>query len=106
MGDSSPPGAAAPTETFSAQSPLLCFSVFSTLAVAQRRLGPTSSASISTAVRVWPSGVSHERDLSRPITMTRMPFVNDSATFSPSVRHAFTRKNEVSPSFHCPDVSR
>src|SRR5918992_6241546 len=102
-GDSSesPP---APTLTFSDQSPAerACFSTF---AVAHRRLGPTSSASISTVDLVSPSVVSHERDRSLPTTTTRLPLVRDSATFSASVRQAFARKYEVSPSFHCPEGS-
>src|SRR5919106_1186948 len=103
-GDSSesPP---APTVTLSDQSPPPERACFSTLAVAHRRLGPTSSASISTVDLVSPSGVSHDRDRSRPVTTTRLPLVRDSATFSASVRHAFARKYEVSPSFHWPEAS-
>src|ERR671924_459837 len=79
-GDSSesPP---APTLTFSDQSPPADRACFSTLAVAHRRLGPTSSASISTVDLVSPSVVSHERDRRRPTTTTRLPRVRDSATF-------------------------
>src|ERR687892_439101 len=57
-GDSSesPP---APTVTLSDQSPPPERACFSTLAVAHRRLGPTSSASISTVDLVSPSGVGH-----------------------------------------------
>src|ERR671919_1466291 len=103
-GDSSesPP---APTLTFSDQSPPAERACFSTFAVAHRRLGPTSSASISTVDLVSPSVVSHERDRSRPTTTTRLPLVRDSATFSARVRQAFARKYDVSPSFHCPEAS-
>src|SRR5204863_9423738 len=51
------------------------------------------------------SWVSQERCCSRPVTTTRVPRVSDSATFSARVRHAFTLKYDVSPSFHCPDSS-
>src|SRR5881396_3540722 len=78
----------------------------SILAVAHRRLGPSSSASISTTDRRSPSGVSQERWRRRPTTTTREPRVRDSAEFSARVRHAFTRKNEVSPSFQPPPSSR
>src|SRR4051812_21425095 len=78
---------------------------FSTLAVAHRRLGPISSASISITVRFSPSWVSQERCCRRPTTITFAPRVSDSATFSASVRHALTVKYDVSPSFHSPDWS-
>src|SRR5215218_8726029 len=68
-------------------------------AVAHLRLGPTSSASISTIDRLSPSGVSQARLLRRPLTMTRLPLATDSATFSACWRQTLTRKNEVSPSF-------
>ena len=71
-----------------------------TLAVALRRLGPTSSTSISNTVRRSPSRVSYERDFSRPVTMTRMPRWSDSATFSAACRQTFAVRNSVSPSFH------
>src|SRR5439155_5027728 len=77
----------------------------STLAVAHRSDGPTSSASISTTVRLSPSCVSHERCWRRPTTITLAPRVSDSATFSARPRHAFTVKYDVSPSFHSPDWS-
>src|SRR6266496_1809835 len=69
------------------------------LAVAQRSDGPISSASISVTERRSPSGVSHERALSRPTTITRSPLDRLSVAFSASCRQALTRKNEVSPSF-------
>jgi hypothetical protein len=75
------------------------------LAVAHFRLGPTSSASISTTDRFSPSGVSHEFVRSLPTTTTRMPEVSDSATFSARERHAVTLKNEVSASRHWPVAS-
>jgi hypothetical protein len=53
-----------------------------TLAVAYRRDGPTSSTSSSITVRFSPSFVSKERCRYRPDTMTRIPLVSDSATFS------------------------
>src|SRR5690606_9921263 len=62
--------------------------------------GPTSSTCISTTVRRSPSRVSNERWTSRPWTMTRMPFVSDSATFSAASRQIEQRMNRVSPSFH------
>ena len=76
------------------------------LAVAHRRLGATSSASISTLLRRSPSAVSHELVRSRPTTITRVPWLSDSAMFSASDRQAVTSKNDVSASFHCPDSSR
>src|SRR5215211_7543612 len=66
--------------------------------MAQRSEGATSSASTSTTDRLSPSGVSQDRDLSRPMTTARSPLDSDSATCSASCRHTFTRKNEVSPS--------
>src|SRR6266511_3327971 len=66
--------------------------VFSSLAVAHFRLGPTSSASISIFERFSPSAVSHEFVRSRPTTTTRLPCVRVSATFSASCRHAVTSK--------------
>ena len=77
----------------------------STFAVAQRRLGPISSASISTTVRLSPSWVSQERIWSRPATTTRVPRVRVSAQFSARLRQPLTEKYDVSPSFHWPDSS-
>src|ERR671930_2704241 len=71
--------------------------VFVTLAVAHRRLGPRSSASISTTVRFSPSWFSHDRCLRRPVTTTRVPRVSVSAAFSARLRQQLTVKNDVSP---------
>ena len=71
-----------------------------TLAVAFFSAGPTSSTSSSTTVRFSPSLVSYDRCLSRPVTMTRVPRVSDSATFSAYCRHTAQRMKTVSPSFH------
>ena len=57
-------------------------------------------------MRLSPSAVSHELVRSRPTTITRVPWVSDSAMFSASDRHAVTSKNDVSASFHWPDSSR
>jgi len=65
------------------------------VADAQRRLGPISSAATSTTVRFSPSWVSHERCSSRPVTMTRMPLLSDSAAFSAISRHTTMLKNET-----------
>src|SRR5215217_2717212 len=74
----------------------------STLAVANFRLAPTSSASISATDRFSPSGVSQLRWRSRPVTITRSPFESESARCSAWPRHTFTLKKEVSPSRHSP----
>src|SRR5829696_8172055 len=74
----------------------------STLAVANLRLAPTSSASISATDRFSPSGVSQLRWRSRPLTMTRSPLDRESARCSAWPRHTLTLKNEVSPSRHSP----
>src|SRR5690348_737828 len=71
-----------------------------TLAEAFRRDGPTSSTSISYTVRFSPSLVSYDRCRSRPETITRMPRVSDSATFSAACRHTLQVRNRLSPSFH------
>src|SRR5574341_1276300 len=71
----------------------------STLAVANFRLGATSSASTSVTERFSPSGVSQERVRRRPTTTARLPLVRDSATFSAICRQTLIRKNDVSPSF-------
>ena len=52
------------------------------MAVAHLRLAPTSSASISVADRLSPSGVSQLRWRSRPVTMTRSPLARESARCS------------------------
>src|SRR6266571_7349455 len=99
-------GPPTPTETFSAQSPWpAARPCFSSLAVAHFKLGPISSASISILDRFSPSGVSQLFVRSLPTTTTRAPWVNVSATFSASWRHAVTSKKEVSASFHWPDAS-
>jgi len=77
-----------------------------TLAVAHLRLGPRSSASISTTVRFSPSWFSHERCLRRPVTTTRVPRVSVSAAFSARLRQQLTVKNDVSPSVQLPAASR
>src|SRR5690348_3701500 len=71
---------------------------FVTFAVALRRLGPTSSTSSSYTVRFTPCPSSYERCFSRPWMMTRIPFVNDSATFSAACRHTEHVRNRLSPS--------
>src|SRR6266545_930683 len=52
------------------------------LAMAQRRLGAMSSASISATVRFSPSVVSKLRVRSRPTTTARLPLARDSALVS------------------------
>ncbi len=71
-----------------------------TLAVALRSAGPTSSTSTSSTVRRSPSLVSQERCFSLPTTMTRMPLVSDSETFSAYCRQALQDRKSASPSFH------
>jgi hypothetical protein len=63
--------------------------------VAQRRLGPISSATTSTTVRFSPWGVSQERCSRRPVTTTRVPLVIDSPMFSAISRQATTLKKET-----------
>src|SRR5829696_7564581 len=48
-------------------------------AVVQRRLGPSSSATTSTACRALPSLAVQLRCWSRPTTTTRLPLASDSA---------------------------
>ena len=71
-----------------------------TLAEAFRSEGPTSSTSTSYTVRFSPSLVSYDRCRSRPDTITRIPRVSDSATFSAACRHTLQVRNSESPSFH------
>src|SRR3954453_11470670 len=71
-----------------------------TLAEAFRRDGPTSSTSTSYTVRFSPSLVSYDRCRSRPDTITRVPRVSDSATFSAACRHTLQVRKRLSPSFH------
>ena len=73
-----------------------------TLAEAFRSEGPTSSTSTSYTVRFSPSLVSYDRCRSRPWTITRIPRVSDSATFSAACRHTLQVRNRLSPSFHSP----
>src|SRR5215472_6618099 len=75
-----------------------------TLAEAFRSEGPTSSTSTSYTVRFSPSLVSYDRCRSRPDTMTRIPRVSDSATFSAACRHTLHVRKRLSPSFHSPVV--
>ena len=43
----------------------------------------------------------------RPDTITRIPRVSDSATFSAACRHTLQVRNKLSPSFHSPvELSR
>ena len=73
-----------------------------TLAEAFRSEGPTSSTSTSYTVRFSPSLVSYDRCRNRPDTITRIPRVSDSATFSAACRHTLQVRNKLSPSFHSP----
>src|SRR5207248_1381691 len=79
-------------------SPGLRRSFFLISAVAQRRLGPTSSATISMIDRFSPWSVSHERCSRRPVTRIRAPFWIDSPTFSPMSPQQTTLKNDVASS--------
>src|SRR6266508_645848 len=88
------------------RSPLRLRSGRSGRAVAHRRLGATSSASISVTERLSPSGVSQVRVRSRPRTTARLPLARDSAMFSAWSRQALTRKKLVSPSRQVPSASR
>src|SRR5271154_4674735 len=69
-----------------------------TWAVAQRRLGAISSATISTLDRLSPSWVSHERCSRRPVTITREPRARLSDAFSAISRQHTTSKNDVASS--------
>src|SRR3954471_8606932 len=51
-------------------------------------------------VRFSPSLVSYVRLRRRPLTITRVPRVSDSATFSAASRQTEQRMKRVSPSFH------
>jgi hypothetical protein len=57
------------------------------VAVAHRRLAPSSSATTSTTDRAEPSSAVQLRCWSRPTTTTRLPFDNDSAACSAWSRH-------------------
>src|SRR5215216_3828632 len=66
------------------------------VAVAQRRLGPSSSATTSTVDRALPSSIAQLRCCSRPTTTTRLPFESDCAACSAWSRHTTTVKNDAS----------
>jgi hypothetical protein len=66
------------------------------VAVAHRRLGPSSSARTSTMDRALPSSVVQVRCWSRPTTTTRLPLDSDWAACSAWSRHATTVKNDAS----------
>ena len=66
------------------------------VAVAQRRLGPSSSATTSTTDRVLPSSAVHARCWSRPTTTTRLPLDSDCAACSAWSRHTITAYNDAS----------
>ncbi len=63
------------------------------VAVAHRRLGPSSSATTSTVDRALPSSAVHARCWSRPTTTTRLPLESDCAACSAWSRHTTTVKN-------------
>src|SRR5215218_8079128 len=65
-------------------------------AVVHRRLGPSSSATTSTACRALPASVVQLRCWSRPMTTTRLPFERDCAACSAWSRHTITVKNDAS----------
>jgi hypothetical protein len=60
------------------------------VAVAHRRLGPSSSATTSTTERALPSSAVQVRCWSRPTTTTRLPFDSDSAACSACSHHTTT----------------
>jgi len=66
------------------------------VAVAHRRLGPSSSATTSTMERALLSSAVHARCWSRPTTTTRLPLVNDWLACSAWSRHTTTVKNDDS----------
>jgi hypothetical protein len=66
------------------------------VAVAQRRLGPSSSASTSTVDRALPSSAVQARWWSRPTTTTRLPLLSDWLACSAWSRHTTTVKNDAS----------
>ncbi len=66
--------------------------------VANRRLAPISSATISTLDRFSPSSLSQLRCSRRPATTTRAPLVRLRATFSARSPQQTTSKNEVDSS--------
>jgi hypothetical protein len=66
------------------------------VAVAHRRLGPSSSATTSTTDRTLPSSAVQLRCWRRPTTTTRLPLLSDSAACSAWSRHTITVKNDAS----------
>jgi hypothetical protein len=66
------------------------------VAVAQRRLGPSSSVTTSTTDRALPSSAVQLRCWSRPTTTTRLPLAKDCAACSAWSRHTMTVKNDGS----------
>jgi hypothetical protein len=72
------------------------------VAVAQRRLGPSSSASISTTEWALPSSAVLARCWSRPTITTRLPLVRDSATCSAWSRHTILVKTVWPGGLPCP----
>ena len=75
------------------------------VAVAHRRLGPSSSATTSTVDRALPSSAVQLRCWSRPMTTTRLPFDSDVAACSgfaarraPSAAHGRPSNEEGPPS--------
>jgi excisionase family DNA binding protein len=74
------------------------------VAVAHRRLGPSSSATTSTSDRALPSSAVQVRCWSRPTTTTRLPLDSEVAACSAWSRHTTTVKNDGSCSRR-PDTS-
>jgi hypothetical protein len=68
--------------------------VLGVVAVAHRRLAPSSSATTTTTERVLPSSAVQVL-LSRPTTTTRLPLASDSATCLAWSRHTTTVKNDA-----------
>ena len=66
------------------------------VAVAHRRLGPSSSATTSTTERALPSSAVQLRCWSRPTTTTRLPLASDWAACSAWSRQTITVKNDGS----------
>jgi hypothetical protein len=74
------------------------------VAVAQRRLGPSSSATTSTVERALPSSAVHARCWSRPTITTRLPLESDCVACSAWSRQTITVKNDASCSLR-PDTA-
>jgi hypothetical protein len=66
------------------------------VAVAHRRLGPSSSATTSTMDRALPSSAVQVRCWRRPTTTTRLPFDSDSAACWAWPHHTTTVKKDGS----------